>query len=135
MKPIEGERTHFCADVEELIAIIDKFNDKMVGCCWDFGHAKLSLGNAQHADAIRRMGNRIICTHVHDNLGHGDAHLQPFMGDANWEHLMPALKDVGYQGSLSLEMVYGCMHPELMEGWVKQLYQTGEILARMFDGQ
>ena len=61
------QRSHFCGDIEELVAIIDKFNDPMVGCCWDFGHAKLAVGNDKHADAIRHVGNRIICTHVHDN--------------------------------------------------------------------
>ena len=134
LQPKEGQRMHFCADIEELVAIIDKFNDKMVGCCWDFGHAKLAVGNDNHVAAIRRMGSRIICTHVHDNCTR-DNHLQPFMGNANWEQLMPALKETGYDGSLTFELVYGTMHEELMSSWVDQLYQTGEILSRMFEGK
>lgn len=133
-KPKEDKRMHFCGDVNELIAIIDKFNDPMVGCCWDFGHAKIGVGNDKHAEAIRNMGSRIICTHVHDNYYGKDLHIQPFMGDANWEELMPALKDTGYTGSLTFEMVYGNMHEELMTEWVNQLYKIGEILVRMFEG-
>ena len=132
--PKVGERTHFCADTEELIAIIDKFNDEKVGCCWDFGHAKLAVGNNGHADAIRRMGKRIICTHVHDNI-HGDEHLQPFLGDANWERIMPALKETGYNGSLTLEFAHGNMHEELTPLWIEHLNRTAKVLVRMFEGK
>ncbi len=134
LKPKEGRRMHYCADIEEVIAVIDRFNDKMVGCCWDFGHAKLAVGNENHVEAIQRVGSRIICTHVHDNY-YSDTHTQPFLGNANWEQLMPALKETGYSGSLTFEMNYGYMHDELITGWVSQLYQTGEILARMFEGK
>ena len=132
-KPKEGQRMHFCGDFEELIAIIDKFNDPMVGCCWDFGHAKIGIGNDKHADAIRHMGKRINCTHVHDNYYGKDLHLPPFVGDANWEELMPALKETGYDGSLTFEMVYGSMHVDLLDTWLGQLYHAGEILREMFE--
>ena len=133
LKPVEGKRYHFCGDVNELIAITDKFNDKMVGCCWDSGHTKLSVGNDGHVDALKRLGSRIICTHIHDNYYGKDLHVQPFMGDANWEELMPALKATGYDGSLTFELVYGCMHEELLPAWLDQLYRTGEILRDMFE--
>ena len=133
LKPVEGKRYHFCGDVNELIAITDKFNDPMVGCCWDSGHTKLSTGNDGHVDALRRLGNRIICTHIHDNYYGKDLHVQPFMGDANWEQLMPALKATGYDGSLTFELVYGCMHEELIPAWLDQLYRVGELLRDMFE--
>ncbi|MBQ9748738.1 MAG: sugar phosphate isomerase/epimerase [Clostridia bacterium] len=133
LKPVEGKRYHFCGDINELIAMIDKFNDPMVGCCWDSGHTKLSVGNDGHVDALRRLGSRIICTHIHDNYYGKDLHVQPFMGDANWEELMPALKATGYDGSLTFELVYGCMHEELLTAWLDQLYHTGELLRAMFE--
>lgn len=133
LKPVEGNRYHFCGDINELIAVIDKFNDPMVGCCWDSGHTKLNVGNDGHVDALRRLGSRIIATHIHDNYYGKDLHLQPFMGDANWEELMPALKATGYDGSLTFELVYGCMHEELLPTWAEQIYRTGELLRDMFE--
>ena len=130
----KDKRSHFCGDIQELIDIIDKFNDPMVGCCWDFGHAKLAVGNDKHTDAIRQMGNRIICTHVHDNYYGKDLHLPPFMGDANWEELMPALKQAGYDDSLTFELVYGNLPDEQVPAFLKQLYYTGTILSEMFEG-
>ena len=129
------QRSHFCGDISELIAIIDKFNDPMVGCCWDFGHAKICVGNDSHTDAIRRMGKRIICTHVHDNYYGKDLHVPPFMGDANWEQLMPALREAGYTGDLTFELVYGNIYEDQLLGFLKTLYQTGIILNGMFEGK
>ena len=135
LKPVKGQRFHFCADVEELIAIIDKFNSPMVGCCWDSGHGKIAAGNEGHVDLIRRLGSRIICTHLHDNYYDRDLHLEPFRGDANWEEIMPALRATGYSGSLTFELGYGCMHEDLLDSWLKQLYHTGEILRDMFGSE
>ena len=128
------QRTHFCADINELIAIIDRFNDPMVGCCWDFGHARLAFGRDKHAEMIKKMGSRINCTHVQDNRGGGlDIHLPPFFGDMNWEELMAALKSTGYSGSLTFEVIYSCLPDALIEDHARQLYRIGEVLADAFE--
>lgn len=136
-RPKEGQRMHFCADMDELISIIDKFNDERVGCCWDFGHAKIACGGGdeKHADAIRRMGKRIICTHVHDNISYykRDVHVPPFMGDSNWHVLMSALRDTGYTGSLTFEMVYGTLPDAAVRPYLDMLYNMGLALERMFN--
>ncbi len=130
--PIE-QRSHFCAEAEELLGIIDRFGDPMVGCCWDFGHAKLAFGNEKHPDVIRSFGKRITCTHVHDNYYRNDLHLPPFTGDANWEELMPAFGDIGYEGDLTFELVYGCLPDEQVPPFLSQLHRTGEILVGMIE--
>ena len=131
--PLE-QRTHFCADINELIAIIDRFNDPMVGCCWDFGHARLAFGRDKHAEMIKKMGSRIICTHVQDNRGGGmDIHLPPFFGDLKWEELMAALKSTGYKGSLTFEVIYSCLPDALVPDHARQLYRIGETLSDMFE--
>lgn len=128
------ERSHFCGDIDELIAIIEKFGDKRVGCCWDFGHGKLGVGNENHCDAIKILGDKITCTHVHDNYYGKDLHLPPFMGDADWESLMCAMKQIGYSGNLTFEMVYGNLYEDGVLPFMKNLYATGEVLVKMFNG-
>ncbi len=127
------QRSHFCGEFGELEAILDRFHEPMVTCCWDFGHAKLACGNENHAAAIRRMGGRITCTHVHDNYYSRDLHLPPFLGDANWEDLMPALREAGYCGALTFELVYGCLPKERIGEFLLQLRRTGEHLVRLFE--
>ena len=128
-------RSHFCGELPELEAILARFDDPMVTCCWDFGHAKLACGNDRHAAAIRRLGGRITCTHVHDNYYARDLHLPPFLGDANWEELMPALREAGYRGALTFEMVYGCLPEEQLGEFLLQLRRTGDLLSGMFEGR
>ena len=134
--PLE-RRTHFTGEMEELESVLERFNDPMVTCCWDFGHAKLSVGSdgARHVAGLRRLGKYVTCTHVHDNYHGGDLHLPPFLGDANWEELMPALREAGYSGALTFELVYGCPPEAQVEEFLRHMYRIGEILVGMFEGR
>lgn len=129
------ERSHFCGELEELIAVMDRFGDLGIGCCWDFGHGKLAMEtDERHADAIRTLGKRIVCTHVHDNYYKKDLHLPPFMGEANWELLMKAMKDIGYGGNLTFELGYSTLDGRLVASFMENLYKTAEILKEMMGG-
>ena len=53
----------------------------------------------------RKLGGRLVngCTHVHDNFGDTDAHTLPYYGKVDWESVMKALADIGYNGDLNYE--------------------------------
>jgi sugar phosphate isomerase/epimerase len=126
------ERSHYCGELPELIALLDRLGDPRIGCCWDFGHGKLATGtDERHAEAIRTLGNRIFCTHVHDNYYKKDLHLPPFMGEADWPLLMRTLKEVGYRGNLTFEIGYSNFDNRLVASFMENLYKTGEILLEM----
>ena len=128
------ERSHFCGELPELLALLDRFNDPRIGCCWDFGHGKLAMGtDERHAEAIRTMGKRIVCTHIHDNYYKKDLHLPPFMGEANWELLMKALKDIGYSGNLTFEIGYSLLEERLVPSFMENLFRTADILKEMIE--
>ena len=128
------ERSHFGGELPELLSLFDRFNDSRIGCCWDFGHGKLAMEtDERHAQAIRTIGERIVCTHIHDNYYKKDLHLPPFMGEANWNLLMRTLKEVGYQGNLTFEIGYSNFDDRLVEDFIKNLYKTGNILAEMME--
>ena len=128
------ERSHFCGELPELIAVLERFNDPRIGCCWDFGHGKLAMEtDERHAEAIRTMGKRIVCTHIHDNYYKKDLHLPPFMGEANWELLMKALKDIGYCGNITFELGYSTLDDRLVASFMENIYKTAEILKEMMD--
>ena len=55
------------------------------------------------AEAIKFMGNRIKCTHVHNNFCHDDDHLPPDNGNIQWNKVMSALYSTGFEGPLTLE--------------------------------
>lgn len=95
-------RRAYCADVDDLIDIIDTVNDPVLGVCWDFGHARMMIGDQPRQ--LRKLGKHLVATHVQDNNGKRDSHLIPFVGgDIKWEKIMPCLKEIGYEGDFVLE--------------------------------
>lgn len=128
----QGKRARFTSYVDELDAIVSKFNDEAVGICWDFGHARVSHGPNQFEE-MKKVGGKIISTHVHDNYQKKDLHLMPFLGETNWELGMKTLKEIGYNGHLTFEAVYGCMPDCLVMDYLKLWHKVGRYLADLFE--
>ena len=102
--PTWAQGRFFTADYEDLCELCDYFKSDFVAVCWDTGHANL-LGNNQEK-AIAYTGNRIKCTHIHNNYGNDDHHALPSQGKIDWNVIMKALKKTGYDGALTLEINY-----------------------------
>lgn len=80
------------------------------GFCWDVGH---NLCYSPHVDMMALYGNRLLCTHIHDNWGvtrpgfiecRDDKHLLPFDGTMDWHYVAEKIKASGYTGPLTLEL-------------------------------
>ena len=97
---------------EYLEAVMKEFaSSKAVGFCWDTGH-EMCYNHSK--DMLALYGDRILCTHLHDNLGisdfngviqpSDDFHLLPFDGIADWDHNMARLDKTGFEGMLTFEL-------------------------------
>ncbi len=127
----EKERSRFTSRVEELLALVDRFGDaKTVGVCWDFGHAHVAFGDGM-LEELKKVGGRLIATHVHDNYYRRDLHLPPFAGDVDWESHMRYLAQIGYAGDLTYELVYGRLPEALTADFLSDLARRGQILFSM----
>ena len=109
---------------EYLFAVMDAFKDyDNVGFCWDTGHQMCYNVNT---DMIELYGDRLICTHLNDNLGikasdgnitfHDDLHMLPFDGIADWQGIADRLDRSDYKGELTFELkkdtaLNGCQLP------------------------
>ena len=83
-----------------LEALMERYKDNdTVGFCWDSGHEQCySLG----ADLLQKYGDRLLITHLNDNLGcqsfegnttsNDDLHLLPYDGISDWEYNVGRLK-------------------------------------------
>lgn len=73
--------------------------------CLDFGHALVT--GQQPADLVREFGKRLKITHLHNNDRKEDLHLSPFeMKTDVWEPFGKAIKEIGYEGAMTLEVVH-----------------------------
>lgn len=128
-----GPRTRFTSLVEEQIAIIDKFADPIVSACWDFGHGKCSYGK-DHLEAMRKLGQRLTSTHVHDNHWDIDMHQNIYFGDCDWEKAVAYLKEMSYNGKFTYELVYGVLPDALIGRYMKLFYDTADYLVNGSSG-
>ena len=80
-----------------------------VGFCWDCGHENCFTPGKQF---MPLFGDRLICTHIHDNNGvfNEDKHMLPFDGTLDYQRVARQLRESGYQGTLMLEVMAGTNH-------------------------
>lgn len=101
---VEGE--------EYLDALMQYFEgNPNVGFCWDTGH---EMCYSHSRNLLVDYGERLIATHLNDNLGISDfdgkttflddLHLLPFDGIADWDVLARRMDDCHYTGLLTFEL-------------------------------
>ena len=95
----------FGTDHRDVIRLADELNDpEHIGICWDFGHAHMN--HVDQTAALREVGHRLRATHIHSNSGFNDDHLPVSLGTIDWDAMMRVLAEIGYDGSLSMEVLY-----------------------------
>ncbi len=102
------------------------------GICLDFGHCHAHFKDEFDFAYFRNM---ITSVHLHDNYGEKDEHLLPFDGNLDWSMAMKNLKQSGYSGPLTLEIVYFNRYAEEMsaEEFYREGYARGLKLAELFE--
>ncbi len=86
----------------EMNYFMAQLDPKYFTVCVDIGHAALT---DDAADYIRRVKHGSIgALHVQDNDYLDDRHILPFMGVQNWEDIISALAESGYDGDFTLEV-------------------------------
>jgi len=126
-----GIARHYCATPEELCDLVDSFNDKSVGVCWDFGHANIM--KYDQSLSLKHIGKRLKATHVDDNFGSRDDHLLPFYGTIQWESIMKTLVQIDYKGDFVFE-VHGQvknMPDSLTDLVAKHSIEVGNYLLKL----
>ena len=97
---------------EFLFALMEHFIDrKSVGFCWDSGH-EICYNHSQ--DLLAVLGDRLLVTHLNDNLGISrfdgstfwtdDLHLLPYDGVADWDWNIERLKQARKLDILNFEL-------------------------------
>ena len=117
--PIMPFFTSICSD---LIDFVDSFKDEAMVVCWDTGHANLM--EYKQEVAIKALGSRIKCTHLHNNYTKDDEHNPLDCGSISWEKVMNAFKDIGYNGPFTLETRFAHNSLDLFKGFAVHDYST-----------
>ncbi len=93
----------------EMLGIVMAEFGKDVGFCYDTGHEST---NDPGMRFLKLFGDRLCCTHIHDNYGisylvtpvlHGDCHMIPLDATIDFKRVMKDIRDTDYKGVLMLE--------------------------------
>ena len=88
---------------EDLAPVLEQFPD--LELTLDTGHAHINQSNRDRILAfIEQYPNRIGHLHISDNAGDQDAHLPVGQGTIRFKKVMAALKLIGYDDTLTLEI-------------------------------
>ena len=108
----------------------------MVGFCWDCGHEACYQNGREF---MPWYGEKLICTHIHDNCGEpgADDHLLPFDGVVNFDRFAEHIRNSGYKGSFTLE-VANLVHRYddlTTEQFLEKAVGVAKKLVEMTDGE
>ena len=107
---IENVWNMFLLSPIEMRDFIDQFQSEWVGSYFDTGNCIL-WSYPEHW--IRALGKRIKRVHLKDykrEVGTAAGVANLLEGDADWPEITKALKEVGYSGPLTAEMIPGYQH-------------------------
>lgn len=124
-----------CSKAEEFVRYIDGIGSEYVKACVDIGHTVLVGENP--VKMIKSLGSRVAALHIHDNDGIRDEHTVPFHGIIKWNEVAKALKEIGYNGEITLE-TEGFMNQykipkELVPASAKYMAETARLFSDMVE--
>jgi sugar phosphate isomerase/epimerase len=99
---IEPHPYRWVCSAQGMLRLIERTGAPNLGLNLDPSHLFPS-GEIPHY-AVYQLGGRIYHTHLSDNDGQSNAHWRPGKGKVDWAATVRALRDVGYDGVLSLEL-------------------------------
>nr|MDO8076759.1 sugar phosphate isomerase/epimerase [Candidatus Freyarchaeota archaeon] len=113
----------FCYTLDELIDYVNSFENLRVTL--DVPHAYVigkflqlidkkkaaTPPEDEIAEAIRKLGDRIINIHLHDNDGSWDQHKVPGEGTIDFKPIVEAMKEINYNHLITLE-IWGSKDPD-----------------------
>jgi len=113
-------------NLDRMVEFLNDVNHPAVRANMDISHLHLSH---TPADQIPRLRGRIAHVHFSDCDGkvHGD--LPPGRGVVDFIPYLTALKDVGYDGTVSIELEYSPEPAKIVE-WVTEAYHATDKLMR-----
>lgn len=107
-----------------LIDIFEKFDSPYIKFCYDSGHNNCFDSDF---DYLSKYGDKLICVHLHDNMGDRDSHTLNKYGNTDWDKVAEKLskcKDV----NLDYELLMYQKSDESEEDAVKLCFEQAKEL-------
>jgi len=115
---IEPEVHNLITTTKDFLNLCEKMGYDNLVCNFDVGHAFLT--DEDMFESIKLLGNKIVHAHV-EGMNRGEhTHLLPGDGDMDLPAVIRAMKDVGFNGAMALD-IYIYEYNEYAEESVRRL--------------
>ena len=98
---LEPHPFRYGANADGLLRLIEAVGSPALGVNVDPSHL-FPVGEMPHV-VLYRLGERVLHCHVSDNDGMTNVHWRPGKGKIDWAAVFVALREIGYDGVVSLE--------------------------------
>lgn len=114
---------------EAILRFVKMVDSPFFKVCLDTGHCAV-FGDSP-AQAVRLLGKEYLATlHIHDNNGHNDLHWNPYTGVIDWDDFSAALREIGFEGAVSLETAApGRIPQDIREPFERGLFHMARRIA------
>ena len=102
MMSVEPHPGRYLANHDGALRLLEHVDHPAMGINFDPSHT-FPMGDYPNI-TVYRLGKHIIHLHVSDNDGVTNVHWRPGMGKIDWVAMFQALKDIGYDGTVSIEL-------------------------------
>lgn len=99
---VEPHPARYLANTDGALRLLEHVGSNAMGINFDPSHT-FPVGDFPNI-SVYRLGKHIKHLHVSDNDGVTNVHWRPGMGKIDWKAMFAALKEVGYDGVVSLEL-------------------------------
>jgi len=99
---MEPHPYRYVANADGMLRLLDHVPSPALGINYDPSHT-FPCGDMPHL-AVYRLGDRVFHCHFSDNDALTNAHWRPGRGKIDWRALLQALRDVGFAGTVSIEL-------------------------------
>jgi len=115
--------------IKNVKKLLETVNSAYIKACLDTGHFNVEKGSIY--EAICLLGDHLSTLHIHDDRYGQDRHLIPFQGEIDWDGFVKGLRDIAYQGVISLETRIEPNTPQPMREQMEiQLANIAKYFAR-----
>ena len=95
-----------CSHHDDFKKHLDLLPSDVFVACVDIGHAEMAGLNTSAAQMIETLGDYVQSMHLHDVDGIRDNHQIPFTQSIKFQTVIKALRNIRYQGDITLETAY-----------------------------
>lgn len=134
LKVCEKYNTSLAIENTENIACFmhtfDNIKHKHLKFCYDSGHAHCFNPDI---DFLTLFADKLVCLHLHDNMGKNDDHTLNKYGTINWDKIAQKLAQINFDGSLDYETLMLAEHNETAKEVAIEVYNQACELEKLIE--